>query len=116
MAFFKRMRVKFHDDWCEDCLEKMQRVKKQLFYMPQSVGHYIRHEDAAYYVKSLIPVEKKADIPTGMYACGMYVYRCMQCGVRYVKLTPFLPVRGEEKNELPLMFMKGELNELLESI
>ena len=74
MALFGKMRAKFHDDWCEDCLEQMQTVKKQLFFMPQSVGHY----------------------------------------TRYVKLTPFLPVRDAEKNELPLLFMKGELDALVD--
>lgn len=116
MALFKKIKSKFHDNWCENCLTQMETVKKQLFYMPQSVGHYTRHEDAGYYIKNLIPIEKKAQVPTGMYACGMYVYRCMQCGARYVKLTPFLPVRDAEKNELPLLFMKGELDALVERI
>ena len=106
MALFGKMRAKFHDDWCENCFTEMQTMKKQLFYMPQSVGHYTRHEDAAYYIEHLIPVEKKAQIPTGMYACGMYVYRCARCGARY----------DAEKNELPLMFMRGELDALLERL
>ena len=59
------------------------------------------------------PVEKKAQIPTGMYACGMHVYRCPQCAHRAVKLTVFLPVRDQEKTEQLLYFEDGEMDDFI---
>lgn len=43
-----------------------------------------------------------------MYACGLIAYRCPQCGHRAVKVSVFLPVRGEEKMEQTLYFDHGE--------
>lgn len=87
----------------------MEVTRKQLYAMPdQRVGHYVPHEDPEYYGKNLVPVGKKAEIPTGMYACGLIAYRCPQCGHRAVKVSVFLPVRGEEKMEQTLYFDHGE--------
>lgn len=74
----------------------------------QRVGHYVPHEEPDYYAKNLVPVEKKAEIPAGMYACGLIAYRCPQCGHQAVKVSVFLPVRGEEKAEQTLYFDHGE--------
>ena len=88
MGLFKRMRAIFHDDWCSQCQHQMDVLKKQLYALPtMRVGHYTAHEEPEYYKENLIPVEKKAQIPTGMYACGIHVYQCPQCGHRAVKLT-----------------------------
>lgn len=109
MGFFRRLRQNFHDDWCSECLSEMEVTRKQLYAMPdQRVGHYVPHEEPTYYSKGLIPVGKKAEIPTGMYACGLIAYRCPQCGHRAVKVSVFLPVRGEEKMEQNLYFDHGE--------
>ena len=114
MGLFKRMRAIFHDDWCSQCQHQMDVLKKQLYALPtMRVGHYTAHEEPEYYKENLIPVEKKAQIPTGMYACGIHVYQCPQCGHRAVKLTVFLPVREEEKVEQALYFEKGELDDFL---
>lgn len=100
----------FHDDWCSECLAEMEVTRRQLYAMPeQRVGHYIPHEDAEYYRKALVPVRKKAEIPTGMYACGLTAYRCPNCGHQAVKVSVFLPVREEEKIEQSLYFDHGEL-------
>ncbi len=110
MGLFRRMRHIFHEDWCSECLAEMELTRKQLYAMPeQRVGHYISHEDAEYYQKALVPVRKKAEIPTGTYACGLIEYRCPACGHRAVKVSVFLPVREEEKVEQVLYFDHGEL-------
>ncbi len=114
MGIFRKMRSMFHEDWCNLCQSEMEVMHKQLYALPDvTVGHYSSHEDAAYYREHLVPVEKKAQIPAGMYACGLHSYRCPQCWNRRVKLTVFLPVREEEKVEEILFFDNGELDGLV---
>lgn len=111
---FRRLREKFHDDWCTQCTAQMDVVKKQLFALPtMTVGHYVSHREAAYLIEHLVPVEKKAEIPTGMYACGLIGYRCPECGHRSVKAQVFLPVRDMEKTEEYILFDHGEVDWLL---
>lgn len=89
----------------------MEVERKRLYAMPdQLVGHYVSHSEPDYYKTHLTPVERKSDIPTGMYACGLILYRCPYCGYTAVKVCAFLPVRGEEKVEECLYFDKGELD------
>lgn len=107
------MRLIFHDDWCRQCTEKMELTKKQLYMLPQVVGHYISHNDAQYYKKKLVKVNKKSEIPVGYYACGMYRYCCPKCDSKLVKLTIFLPVRDEEKYEDTILFQNGELDNFI---
>lgn len=114
MGLFRKLREKFHDDWCSECTTEMEPIRRQLYALPtMMVGHYSSHSEPEYYKKHLIPVERKADIPTGMYACGITAYRCPQCGHRAVKLFVFLPVRGEEKGEQTLYFEQGEMDDFL---
>lgn len=113
MGLFDKLKSKLSGDWCKHCSVKMEESRRKLFAMPQmSVGHYADHEDSGYYLKNLVPVSKKADIPIGMYACGIIEYRCPQCGRTIVKACPFLPVRNEEKNEMPHIFENCELDGL----
>ena len=117
MGFIRKLREKFHDDWCSECTSEMEVIRRQLYALPtMTVGHYVRHEEPEYYKKHLVPVEKKAEIPTGMYACGITAYRCPQCGHRAVKLSVFLPVRAEEKAEQGLYFEHGEMDDFLWSM
>ena len=114
MGLIEKLLRKYQDDWCRDCKRAMEKARKQLFALPDMmVGHYVRHEDAGYYKKHLRTVEKKADIPTGMYACGAIQYRCPECGKRVTVMQPFLPVRGEEKHEIHVLFEHGELDDFL---
>lgn len=114
MKMIRKMRSFFHDDWCSECTEEMEVLKKQLYMLPMTVGHYVSHREASYYIKNLVKVDKKKDIPTGYYACGLHSYRCPKCGHRSVKLSIFLPVRNEEKQEEVLFFEKGEMDELFQ--
>lgn len=117
MGLFRNLREKFHDDWCSECTAEMETIRRQLYALPtMTVGHYVRHEDPEYYKKHLVPVDKKAEIPTGMYACGITAYRCPQCGHRAVKLSVFLPVRDVEKAEQGLYFEHGEMDDFLWSM
>ncbi|EOS23851.1 hypothetical protein C806_02637 [Lachnospiraceae bacterium 3-1] len=114
MGIFRKMRAAFHDDWCNLCQSEMDVMHKQLYAMPDvTVDHYVSHESADYYRKHLVPVEKKAQIPAGMYACGFHIYRCPNCGHRRTKLTTFLPVRDQEKIEEILFFDHGELDDFI---
>lgn len=113
MGLFDKLKAKLNGDWCNHCSMKMEESRRKLFALPtMSVGHYVDHVDAEYYLKNLLPVSKKADIPVGMYACGLIEYRCPQCGRTVVKACPFLPVRNEEKNEIAHVFENCELDEL----
>lgn len=113
MGIFKKVRAALRDDWCSKCCEPMDHEEKQLFFLPQRVGHYRKHEDVEYYLENLELVEKKADIPTGYYACGAYVYFCPRCAKRIVKLLIFLPVRDEEMIEDVHVFEDERLRELV---
>ena len=93
MSILRKIRSIFHDDWCSECTSVMETRKKQLYMLPQLVGNYVSHSNASYYKKNLIKVNKKAEIPTGYYACGIYEYRCPKCNNKLVKLSIFLPVR-----------------------
>ncbi len=105
---------KYQDDWCRDCKREMEEARKQLFALPNvSVGHYTEHREPEFYEKNLYMVDKKADIPPGMYACGAIQYRCPECGKRVTVLDPFLPVRDEEKHEGSIVFRDGELDDFL---
>lgn len=117
MGFLGKLRGKFRENWCEECGVEMEAIHRQLYALPtMSVGHYVLHSEAEYYKKHLVPVKKKAEIPTGMYAGGMTAYRCPQCGRRVVKLSVFLPVREAEKEEQVLLFTQGEMDDFLWSV
>ena len=114
MGLLNKLFAKFLDDWCRDCKCEMERHRKQLFAMPKmSVGNYVEHKDADFYQKNLCVVDKKADIPPGMYACEAIQYRCPECGRRVTVMDPFLPVRDEEKHEGTVVFRNGELDDFL---
>lgn len=107
----RKLRSKFHDDWCSQCTQVMHVERKQLYAMPdQLVGHYVSHSEPSYYKTHLTPVERKRDIPTGMYACGLTLYRCPHCGHTAVKVSVFLPVREVEKIEDGFYFEQRELD------
>lgn len=110
---FRKFRSYFHDDWCPECTTVMTIKQKKIYMLPMSVGHYISHQNAEYYKKNLIKVNKKSDIPVGIYACGMQVYCCPKCNKKVVKLSIFLPVRDEEKYEEKIFFNNGELNDFV---
>lgn len=114
MNFMKQIWARFHPDSCSSCQCPMEMVKKQLYAIPgMSVGYFAPMEDACYFKKALVKVEKKADIPTGIYACGIHHFRCPQCGRNLTKLTIFLPVRDQEMVEQVLYFKNGELDDFL---
>lgn len=114
MGILRKMRAAFHDDWCSRCQTQMVEKGRRLFAMPDMrVGHYVSHKESEYYRKKLHPVSCKADIPSGMYACGLIAYQCPQCSHRMVKASIFLPVRDQEKAEEAILFEKGELDDLL---
>ena len=114
MGLIDKWLRKYQDDWCRECRCEMEKARKQLFALPgMSVGHYEEHKEAAYYKEALHLVDKKADIPAGMYACGAIQYRCPQCGKRVTVLDPFLPVRDEEKHEGTVVFANGEMDDFL---
>lgn len=114
MGLLDKWLRKYQDDWCKGCKCAMEKTRKQLFALPNvTVGHYTEHKDPGFYQKNLHIVERKADIPSGMYACGAIQYRCPECGRRVTVLDPFLPVRDEEKHEGNVVFENGELDEFL---
>ncbi len=115
MHLFRKIRSIFHDDWCSQCYTDMEVRGKRLFMLPVMVDHYVHHDDAKYFMKNLIRVSKKKDIPTGYYACGIVSYKCPNCGEALVKLTVFLPVRDQEKDEDYIYFKNGELDTFLQN-
>ncbi len=115
MGLFRKIKNRMREDWCSKCQDEMNLAGKQLYALPtMMVGHYIAHEDAAYYRNNLVPIRKKAEIPTGMYACGIHHYRCPLCGDHVYRLTVFLPVRDEEKLEQKLCYGYEEMGAFFE--
>lgn len=110
MKIIKKIKSIFHDDWCKNCLEEMKLIKKELYYLPQTVGNYTSHKSVDYYKKNLIKVNKKSEIPTGYYACGILKYHCPTCNFNRTKLSIFLPVRGIEKLEENIYYENGEFD------
>lgn len=115
MGLFSKAKAWLLDDHCTPCAVKMDTVKKQLYMLPMTVGHYTKHDDPNYYEHNLVKVDKKADIPTGFYACGAYLYKCPKCGQQAVKLNIFLPVRDEEQFEDTYLFENGELDNFIKN-
>lgn len=114
MGLFRKMRSRSRKDWCTFCNVEMTLVKKQLYSMPCiRVGHYAPVEHIEFLKKQIVKVDRKAEIPTGTYACGMIQYRCPQCGHGIVELVLFLPVRDKEMVEQILYFENGELDGFL---
>lgn len=112
MGIIKKFKAYFKDNACPECYEDMDIEKKQLFMFPAMVGHYEHHDSPNFYINNMVPVSKKADIPTGVYACGAIKYTCPKCGKKVVKLSIFLPVRDQEKYEDTIFFFNGEVDEL----
>ncbi|MCM1537857.1 MAG: hypothetical protein NC254_05630 [bacterium] len=114
MGLIGKLKSKILDKYCSRCQSELNVAAERLYALPDlSVGHYIRHEDAEYYKKHLVPIVQKSQVPAGMYACRATAYQCPQCGHRAVKLVVFLPVRDEEKMEQGLYFEKGEMDDFL---
>lgn len=116
MGIMQKIRSFFHDDICKQCQNQMEEKKRQLYILPITVGHYQEHKDVEYYKQNLRKVNCKADIPSGMYACGLVVYECPECGHRLVKLSIFLPVRDQEKYEDTVWFQNGEMDDFVNRI
>lgn len=101
-------------DWCRPCKCPMEKLRRRLFALPgMAVGRYKAHREPDYYRQALHPVDGRADIPPGMYACAATRYRCPRCGRQVTVLNPFLPVRKEEKHEKAVVFQAGELDDFL---
>lgn len=113
MGFFRKFCANFHDDWCSKCQNVMEERSRKLYMLPMMVGHYVSHKNPEYYKQNLIPVNRKADIPTGNYACGIIAYRCPECFHKAVKLSIFLPVREQEKYEDTFYFENGEMDDFV---
>ncbi len=113
MGLFSKLKAAVKDDWCGDCSSKMDEIEKRLYLMPMSVGHYVDHKEAQYYIKNLIPINSKAEVPIGMYACRITVYRCPECQKRIAMVLPFLPVRDQERTEFAHYYKNGELDSFI---
>lgn len=114
MNIIKKIKSMFDDNICDKCGGVNDETYKQLYMLPQTVGHYVSHKDPSYYKKNLIKVNKKADIPVGTYACGMIEFTCRECNRKCVRLVIFLPVRNQEKNEEVLYFFNGEFDDFMD--
>lgn len=110
MGFFQKAKAWLLDDHCTGCAVPMDTVKKQLYMLPNLiVGHYVAYDDPHFYESHMVQVNKKADIPTGFYACYAYVYQCPKCHKQVVKLKIFLPVRDQEQLEDTYLYEEPSL-------
>lgn len=115
MSFFRKIKGLFHEDWCPTCNGEMSLYEKQLFLLNETVSHYKEQRDPKYFIKNLVKVNRKSEIPPGMYACGIKTYWCSQCGKKIVFVQVFLPVRDMEKQEDAFYFENGELDQFLQN-
>lgn len=110
---FRRLREKFHDDWCSQCTAQMDVSKKQMFALPtMTVGHFVSHREAEYPPEPG-PGGEEGGHTHGDVRLGLIGYRCPKCGHRAVKAQIFLPVRDMEKTEERVLFEHGEVDALL---
>lgn len=114
MSFLKKFKGLFHDDWCPTCNSEMELTDKQLFMLNETVSHYVSTRNPVYFQNNLLKVDKKSDIPAGVYACGIKTYWCSKCSKKIVYVQVFLPVRDQEKMEDVFYYENGELNNFLE--
>lgn len=115
MSFLKKIKGLFHEDWCPTCNEEMELVFKQLFMLNETVSHYVSTRNPKYFENNLIKVDKKSDIPAGLYACGIKTYWCSKCNKKISLVKVFLPVRDQEKGEDAFYYENGELDQFLEN-
>lgn len=114
MGLLQKFKAALKDDWCGHCACAMDLQQKQLYALPSmTVGHYQTIEDPNYYLQNLVKVNKKAEIPVGIYACGTYLYNCPQCGKTVAKLVVFLPVRDQEQVDGAYLFENQTLIDFL---
>lgn len=84
-----------------------------LFLLPLHFGE--KYEDSQEYLRThMKPIYSKDQIPTGMRACWLEVYRCERCDKRQVKITDFLQVRGEESIKETYVFPYEPFRSLVE--
>lgn len=79
---------------CKGTAEK-EAGASYLFLIPVHFGEVYENPEE-YLLTHMAPIEGKEQIPTGMRACRLEVYRCSACDRRQVEITDFLNVRGEE--------------------
>ncbi len=109
------IRGKYGETSCIHCRGKA--VKEGygpcLFLLPLHFGE--TYEDSEEYLRThMKPIYSKEQIPTGMRACWLEVYRCERCDKQQVKITDFLDVRGEESIKKTCVFPYETFRPLVE--
>ena len=112
MGLLNKLLKKHRFDYCKPCKKIMEEDKKQLFFIPVFQGNKLPENDVNYFLKNLIPVNNKSEIPLGYYACGGKKLVCDNCLKSVVSLEVFLPVRDQELFECYYSFDDGALNHL----
>ena len=88
---------------CKVCKSLLEKREERLYAMPKiTVSHYTPHDKGSWYRDNLVPVESKSQLPSGMYAARVELWRCPSCGKEKAIVRPFLPVRGSEMAEFPV--------------
>ncbi len=105
MSILRKMRAVFHDD-CVKLHGSYGSQKITTVFLPQMVGNYVSHKNAAYYKNSLIKVNKKADIPTGIMPAVHIFIPLSDCGYKFIKLSRLSACKEIRKNRRKLSFLK----------
>lgn len=97
---------------CKGITQK-ETGESYLFVIPVHFGD--TYGEAEEYLRThMIPIESKEQIPTGMRACRLDVYRCNKCDKKQVEITDFLNVRGEESVKATYEFSYDTFRPLIE--
>ncbi len=99
---------------CKVCKAILEKREERLYAMPGVyVGHYKEHPHGAWYRDNLVPIDSKAQIPTGIYAARVELFKCPRCGKEKAVVHPFLSVRDSEVTEFPVTLEYLELDAFL---
>ncbi|MCH5274518.1 MAG: hypothetical protein J1E65_01670 [Lachnospiraceae bacterium] len=98
---------------CKACRGAETPIHTSLYLIPVRFN-YKHDESAAWYARNGQYIENVEQIPTGVRAFRLTVYRCAGCGRQEVLLVDFLRVRNEESIQSVHIFPYEEFHGLLQ--
>lgn len=102
------------EDKCSKCKGSLQQEGESKLYLIDAYIDDTHPETVAFYQKSQRLLDENA-IPSGRRTCYMKVFRCKECGSRFVEVIDFLRVRDNEILKGGNEFTYEEMGEFYEN-
>ncbi|MCH5269595.1 MAG: hypothetical protein J1E83_02495 [Lachnospiraceae bacterium] len=113
IAMVEKRRNRSDNRRCKACRGNEVPVHSSLYLLPVRFN-YKHDESAAWYARNGQYIQNVEQIPTGVRAFRLTVYRCAGCGKQEVLLVDFLRVRNEESVQSVHIFPYEEFQGLLQ--